>query len=238
LLELARKQAEAGASFIDVNVGTGTGSRENEIQAMEWAVNTIIAQIQTPLCIDSADPKVLEAGLKAVPVGTAIINSTKAEGEMLKQVVSLASKYESHIIGLAMDESGIPGDVAGRLSACDRIANACSRAAVSLERIFFDPLVLPVSTDTTQGWTTLKTISEIKAKFPGCKTVAGLSNVSFGLPARSHLNAAFMILALQAGLDAAIADPLNEELMNAVKAGEVLLGRDRHCRRYTRAFRR
>jgi len=238
LLDLAIRQAEAGASFIDVNVGTGTGSKANEIAAMEWAVGSLAAEIEKPLCIDSADPEVLEAGLRMVPRGTAIINSTKAEEAILGQIVALAAKYEAQLIGLAMDDSGIQGDVDGRLRACEKIAHACDRDGVPLERVLFDPLVLPVSTDIGQGLVTLDTISKIKIRFPGAKTVAGLSNVSFGLPARAQLNSAFMILSINAGLDAAIADPLNEGLMSAVKAAEVLLGRDRHCRRYIRAFRR
>jgi 5-methyltetrahydrofolate--homocysteine methyltransferase len=136
-----------------------------------------------------------------------------------------------------MDESGIPGDVEGRLRACEKIAHACNRDNVPLERVLFDPLVLPVSTDITQGIVTLETIKRIKSRFPGAKTVAGLSNVSFGLPERAHLNSAFIILSIYAGLDAAIADPLNEGLMSAVRSAEALLGRDRHCRRYIRAIR-
>ena len=104
--------------------------------------------------------------------------------------------------------------------------------------VFFDPLVLPVGADITQGRITLDTIKTIKDRFAGARTVLGLSNVSFGLPARAILNAAFLHMALYAGLDAAIADPLDRDLMDAVKTGEVLLGKDRHCRRYTRAFRR
>jgi 5-methyltetrahydrofolate--homocysteine methyltransferase len=238
LLDLATRQVQAGASFIDVNVGTGTGSKADEIAAMEWAVGSLAAAIDKPLCIDSADPEVLEAGLRMIPKGSAIINSTKAEDTLLGQIVALAAKYEAQLIGLAMDESGIPGDVEGRLRACEKIAHACDQDGVPLERVLFDPLVLPVSTDITQGLVTLETITRIKSSFPGARTVAGLSNVSFGLPARAQLNSAFMILSIHAGLDAAIADPLNEVLMSAVSAAEALLGRDRHCRRYIRAFRK
>ena len=100
------------------------------------------------------------------------------------------------------------------------------------------PLVIPVSTDIRQGLVTLETISRIKAGFKGAKTVMGLSNVSFGLPARPGLNAAFLHMAIFTGLDAAIADPMDEQLMAAVRTAEVLVGKDRHCRRYSRAFRR
>ena len=237
LLELAKSQAAAGADFIDVNVGTGVGSREDEIRTMEWAVETIQQEIDTPLCIDSADPAVLEAGIKARNGKPSLINSVKAEEENLEQVIPLAGNYNVPIVALAMDETGIPMDMEGRINACEKIATACEKYGVPLESVFFDPLVLPVSTDIKQGMVTLNTIVEIKKKFPAAKTIMGLSNVSYGLPARARLNIAFLHMSIFAGLDAAITDPLNKDLMDAVKTAEVLVGKDRHCRKYTRAFR-
>ncbi|NVM22215.1 MAG: dihydropteroate synthase [Desulfobacterales bacterium] len=238
LLELATTQSSAGAGFIDVNVGTGLGSREDEILWMQWAIKTIQEQVDTPICIDSADPTVLEAGLRIRNGRPSLINSTKAEEKSLAQVLPLASQYESSLVGLAVDEAGIPKTVEGRLRACEKIAAACQKHGVSLENVYFDPLVLPVSTDVKQGLVTLNTIVEIKKQFPEAKTAMGLSNVSYGLPGRSRLNIAFLHMAICAGLDAAILDPLDETLMAAVKTAEVLTGRDRHCRRYTRAFRK
>lgn len=237
LLELAKTQAAAGAGFIDVNVGTGVGSREDEIVSMQWAVKTIQEEIETPLCIDSADPGVLEAGLRMRNGRPSLINSTKAEEKNLAQVMPLADRYQTPIVGLAMDETGIPKTVEDRLRACENIASACEKYGVPIENVYFDPLVLPVSTDVNQGLVTLYTIAEIRNRFPAARTVMGLSNVSYGLPGRPGLNAAFLHMAVYAGLDAAIMDPLNQTLMNAVKAAEVLVGKDRHCRRYTRAFR-
>jgi 5-methyltetrahydrofolate--homocysteine methyltransferase len=179
----------------------------------------------------------LEAGISALDHRPALINSTKAEPEILEPVVGLAARFGSPLVGLAMDETGIPVTVEGRIEACRKIVAACEQHGVSLENIFFDPLVLPVSTDVKQGRVTLETISRIKQEFPAAKTIMGLSNISFGLPARGRLNAAFLHMAVLAGLDAAIADPLNSELMAAVKVAEVLVGKDRHCRKYTRAFR-
>jgi cobalamin-dependent methionine synthase I len=238
LQDLAKKQADAGAGYIDVNVATGLGTRDDEIAHMDWAVTAISSVVDTPLCVDSADPAVLEAGLKAVGEGKALINSAKAGSETLGEVVNLAARFKSPLVGLAMDESGIPETVDGRISACEEIAEECARQGVPLDTVFFDPLVIPVSTDIRQGLVTLETISRIKAGFKGAKTVMGLSNVSFGLPARPGLNAAFLHMAIFAGLDAAIADPMNEHLMAAVRTAEVLVGKDRHCRRYSRAFRR
>ena len=237
LLELARTQATAGSDFIDVNVGTGVGSREDEMCSMQWAIEAIQEEVKTPLCIDSADPAVLEAGLRARNGRPSLINSAKAEEKNLEQVLPLARQHHAPIVGLAMDEAGIARTVEGRLRACEKIAAACEKHGVSSETLYLDPLVIPVSTDIKQGLVTLNTIVEIKKRLPAVKTVIGLSNVSYGLPGRTGLNAAFLHMAIYAGLDAAITDPLDKALMGAVKTGEALVGKDRHCRRYTRAFR-
>jgi 5-methyltetrahydrofolate--homocysteine methyltransferase len=237
LLELATSQAAAGAGFIDVNVGTGVGSSQDEIFSMEWAVQVIQGRVDTPLCIDSADPVVLEAGLKARNGKPSLINSTKAEEKNLKQVVSLASDYQSHLVGLTMDETGIPATVEERVRACEKIVSACDKHGVPLENVYFDPLVLPVSTDIKQGLVTLNTLGVIKEKFPAAKTAMGLSNVSYGLPGRSMLNTAFLHMAVYAGLDAAIMDPLDKRLVSAITVAEALTGKDRYCRRYTKSLR-
>ena len=238
LLDLAKEQAGAGASYIDVNVGTGIGSREDEIQAMEWAVESIQTEVETPLCIDSADPAVLESGLKSRNGRPSLINSAKAEKESLEEVVPLASTYSAPVIALTMDEGGIPKTVDDRLQAAEKVVTACERLGVPIEDIFFDLLVMPISTDVKHGLKTLAAITEVKKQFPGCKTVLGISNISYGLPARGRLNSAFLCMAVYAGLDAAIIDPMEDEISAAVKAAEVLVGRDRHCRKYTRAFRK
>lgn len=237
LLALARKQAEAGAFYLDVNVGTGEGSRDDEIAAMDWAVKLVSEAVDAPISVDSADPGVIEAGLKALNGKKALINSVKAEEKMLDAVMGLVKGYDCEVVALAMDEKGIPPTVDERLKACEKIASFCSKSGVELGKVYFDPLVLPISADVTQGMTTLKTIEAIKTAIPEAHTVMGLSNVSYGLPARKKLNLGFLQMAIYAGLDAAIADPLDAEFMSAVKTAEVLIGRDKRCKRYTRQFR-
>jgi 5-methyltetrahydrofolate--homocysteine methyltransferase len=180
----------------------------------------------------------METGLKLLVNKPAMINSVKAEKSNLEAVVPLAAEHDSFLIALAMNESGIPKTVDGRLRCCDTILDAAEKYGVSIQNLYIDPLVMPVSTDINSGMVTLKTLSAIKEKFPGAKTVTGLSNVSYGLPERSRLNAAFLHMCIFAGLDAAIIDPLDKTLMDAVKTGEVLAGKDRHCRRYMRSFRK
>jgi 5-methyltetrahydrofolate corrinoid/iron sulfur protein methyltransferase len=238
LAALAFEQAAAGASYIDVNVGTGRGTRDDEIAAMQWAVTTLCAATDKPLCIDSADAGVLEAGLDAMAARPAMINSVKADSHCLGEVLPLAARFQAPVVALAMDERGIPKDVQGRLDACRRIVAACADFQIPVEQIFFDPLVLPVSTDAVQGRVTLDTLTAIRQAFPGAHATMGLSNISFGLPDRATLNAAFLHMAVYAGLDSAIMDPSNAVMMAAVRSAEALMGKDRHFRRYTRALRK
>jgi len=237
LLRLARLQAEAGADYIDVNVGTGSGSREDEIAAMRWAVAALQKHSDKPLCIDSSDPAVLRAGLSVLDNRPRMINSTNAEKNHLRQVLPLAHEYTALLIALPIDENGIPATAESRLSVCTKIVTACERRGLPAESILFDPLVLPIATDTQQGRITLDTLAGIKRAFPAAQTVMGLSNISYGLPKRKKINNALMHMAVYAGLDAAIADPADEDLMQTVRAAEAVAGKDRHCRRYIRAFR-
>ncbi|MFH7321031.1 dihydropteroate synthase [Desulfurivibrio sp. D14AmB] len=237
LLDLAERQAAAGADYIDVNVGTGHGSGADEIAAMTWAVSTIQEKVATPLCIDSADAAVLEAGLVARRGRPALINSTKATEENLAAVAPLAARFKLPLVGLAMDQTGIPPSAEARLAACRKIADYCAKLGIPEENLLFDPLVVPVSTDIRQGQVTLETIRAIKEALPRAKTVMAVSNISFGLPQRQRLNGAFIQMAVAAGLDGGILNVLDRELTGAIRAAEVLAGKDKHCRRYTRFFR-
>lgn len=237
LVGLAQKQAHAGATFLDVNVGAGESSSADEAATMSWAVETIQQQVDTPLCLDSADPEVLSAGLTVRKGRPSLINSVKAEDKILAAVVPLAAQHQAPLVGLAMDQNGIPKTVNERVKACARIMEACAKHGLAQDQLYLDPLVLPVSTDTGQGAVTLETLRVIKEQMPRARTVMGLSNISFMLPGRAQLNAAFLHMAVAAGLDAVIGDPLDQALMSAIRCAEVLTGKDRHCRRYARAMR-
>lgn len=237
LLDLAQKQADTGVDYIDINVGSDVGSRQDEVAAMQWALKSIQEHVDIPLALDSADPVVLEAGLHVRDGRPSLINSTKGEDKSLREIVPLAKKYRMPLVALAMDENGIPKSVDQRLQVCSKIARACEEHEVPLEDVFFDPLVLPISTDTAQGLVALKTVEGIKQALPRAKTIMGLSNVSFGLPARPLLNAAFIHMAVYAGLDAAIINPLQAELIFAVRTADVLTDNDRRCRRFLRYLR-
>jgi 5-methyltetrahydrofolate--homocysteine methyltransferase len=237
LKKLAADQESAGAHLIDINVGTGEGSSQDEIDNMEWIVKLVRDNISGSICIDSADVKVLEAGLNAGKDRIGMVNSVKATDSNIAEVLPLSSQHGVPVIGLAMDEQGIPREVSQRLKACEKIIKGAEQFGIPPEHIYFDPLVMPISTDNGQGRVTLDTLREIKKEFPKAKTILALSNISFGLPKRSLVNRSLLQMAMYLNVDAALVDPLDATLMATVKAGDVVLGRDRHCRKYTRAFR-
>jgi len=236
LLDLALKQVNAGAHYIGINVATGIGSTKDEIDSMKWAVENIQKHIDKALCIDSADPEVIKAGISCTNK-TPLINSTTAETSSLENIIPIAKENNSPLVALCMDDNGIPKTFEGRIDACKKIAGYCDKYQFPMENIFYDPLVMPVSTDAKQGNITLKTLSAIKKSFPESKTVLGLSNISYGLPFRMNVNITFVNMAIYAGLDAAILDPLNEKLKLAIITSEALVGKDRHFRRYIRVTR-
>jgi 5-methyltetrahydrofolate--homocysteine methyltransferase len=238
LIKLAKDQAEAGADFIDVNAGTGEGPWENAAAAMEWLVRHVRTATDTPLCIDSDDPAVLQTALSHYDGKTVMINSVDAEPKRLDAIGPIAAEREALLVALVMKEGGIPRTVEERLEAADIIVTRLAAMGVREEQLYFDPLVLPISVDTSQGLVTLKTIGQIKTRYPSAKTIMGLSNISFGLPNRGIVNRSFFLMAAAAGLDAAIMNPLDSRLMSLVKVADMLSDRDPMCRGFIRAHRK
>lgn len=237
IVKLAVEQANSGADFIDVNIGTGNLDLEQEKEAMEWLVHTVQAATDKPLAFDSEHPEVIEAAMLKYRGEKPLINSVTAEPEKLAAVGSMVAKNQAYLIALAMGSGGIPDNVKQRLEACETIATYLAKVGVTMQQIFFDPLVLPISVDSGQGKVTLKAIEAIKHHYPDARTVIGLSNISYGLPNRKMLNMAFLLMAAYAGLDAAILDPLDAKMMSLVKMADVLVGKDTSCRTYLRAHR-
>lgn len=238
LKRMAMEQEKAGADIIDINVGTGQGTVEDEIKDMEWLVNLVKKDLNGQICIDSANPLVLETGLKAGGEKVGFINSVKATKDSMESVLPLTAEYDASVIALAMDETGVPKEVSPRVRACEKIMIQAEKLDISPEKILFDPLVLPVSTDASQGLVTMEALRIIKREFNPSKTILALSNVSFGLPCRTLINTAITHMAMYFDVDALLMNPLDNRLMSAISAGKVVLGKDRHCRKYTRAFRK
>jgi 5-methyltetrahydrofolate--homocysteine methyltransferase len=236
LQSLAQAQAQAGADYLDVNTGAFP---EEEVQLMEWLVQIINQAVDLPLALDSANPAALEAGLKAIADNTKpIINSITAENAKFREVVPLVLKYEASVLLLALDDDGISKTVEDRFGVTQRLIEALCAAGVEQNRIFLDPLIQPISVQNDFGLIAIEVIRRVKQQFPEVKTTCGLSNISFGLPQRAKLNRYFLAMAVAAGLDSAILDPLDRELMDAVIASEALSGKDRFCKNYIKAYRR
>ena len=238
LSNLAVAQADAGADFIDVNAGVGQDARENATVIMEWVIDVVQNATDKPLCIDSDDPAVLEAALNRYRGETVMINSVNAEPDRLESVGRLAAERQASIVALVMKEEGIPRTVEERLDAAEAIIKHLTRLGVNEDGIYFDPLVLPISVDSTQALVTIKTIEQIKSRYPSAKTVMGLSNISFGLPNRGMVNRSFMLMAASAGLDAAIMNPLDTRIMSLVKVAAMLTDKDPRCKGFIRAHRK
>jgi len=232
---LARNQKLGGADYLEVNSGLRVDPEE-EAADMEWLVPLIQKATGLPLCIDTAYGFVLERALK-LHQGRPIINSINGDSERWGKILPLAKQYGCDIIALPSDRKGIPSNVEGRIKIAERIIEGISREGLTPKNIYFDPLVLPLSSDTKNGLLFIDTLNEIKRLFPEAKTISGLSNISFGLPKRSWINQSFLVLSLGAGLDAAILNPLDKNLMALVKSTEAFLNKDPFCVKYIEAFR-
>lgn len=230
---LARRQAEAGATWLDVNAGT---SPSREADDLIWLIQTLQAVVETPLCIDSANPAALGTALQAVNK-TPMINSISGEPARLAGILPLAVKHNCSLIALAMDDKGIPRTSEDRMIVIRSIIAETRRQGLPDANLYVDSLAMAISTNIESGQIALKTMRAVRAEFPEVHLTCGLSNISFGLPARSQINRVFVTLAMEAGLDSAILDPLDREMRAVLITADLVLGRDRHCLGYTRAYR-
>lgn len=231
--DLAIKQTEAGADWLDVNAGTHPNQEPTDLV---WLINNIQSVVDTPLCLDSTNPKALSVAVRAVDK-TPMINSISGEPERLEGILPIVAEHGCEVIALAMDEEKIPETSESRVAIVHKVMEATRAAGIPDEKIYVDSLVMTISTNIQSGLIFLFTQQAVQAAYSDVHFTAGLSNISFGLPARSYINRAFLTLALQAGLDCAIIDPLDQGLKAALLAAELVLGRDRHCLNYIRAYR-
>lgn len=230
---LAIKQAEAGADYLDVNAGARP---DQEAEDMAWLVDTVQAVTEAPLCIDSPDPEVIEVGL-ARHRGQALVNSFTAEPERRSAVLPLVERHRARVVGLTLDQGGMPETAAQRVEIALTLIAAAGEHGIAAGDLFVDPLVRPISSEAEQGRAVLEAIGGIKREAPGVNVICGLSNISYGLPDRRLVNRTFLAMAVAAGLDAALIDPLDRRLMAALCAAEALIGRDEYCADYLAAYR-
>ncbi|MHB8778377.1 MAG: dihydropteroate synthase [Anaerolineales bacterium] len=227
---LARRQVDWGADVLDVNVGH---PQIDEAEIIPMVVEAIKSVVDVPLCIDSNEPRILEAGLKVAP-GKPLVNSVNGEEKQLASVLPIVKDRGAAVIGLTIGDEGIPPTAEGRLAAAGKIIERAAKLGIPIEDIIIDPLVMTVGHDSKAATVTLQTIELIKKEF-GVNMNLGASNVSFGLPDRHSVNAAFLSLAIQAGATCSITDPI--KLGCAIRATDLLLGKDSNSMRYLKYFR-
>jgi len=228
--ELAVKQCEAGADYLDVNTAMC-----DEAEDMEWIVRIVQEAADLPLCIDSTDAKTIERGLR-VHKGKAMINSITMEKYRLDAILPLIRDNDCSVVALTVDDQGIPKTVEDRLRIAGELVEAIEHNDAALEDIYIDPLVLPVAVKTDNALKFFHSLDEIKKRYQ-VKTISGLSNVSHSLPKRKVINRYFLTICMSMGMDAAIMDPLDSKIMTGVLATNLLLNKDRVCQKYLTAYR-
>lgn len=234
--EVARQQAEAGADYLDVNCGNMVGQ---ELEIMQWLVETIQQAVDTPLCIDSPDEAALRVGLSHLKPGyKPMINSISAEEKRFNAVAPLIKEFDAKIVGLCIEDAGMPASAEDRLRIAANLVEALEKNGVSQDDIYLDPLVKPLSTNDKHGIEVLDAIRLIKEKFPAVHFTCGLSNISFGLPNRAVLNRLFVVQTMTAGMDGYILNPTDKAMMGLVYASRALLGQDKYCAKYIKAHRK
>jgi 5-methyltetrahydrofolate--homocysteine methyltransferase len=228
--QLADSQVAWGADVLDINVGV---PGLDEVTVVKKLVELLALVVDVPLCLDSANPAVLAAGLAAAP-GKPLVNSVSGEEKKLETILPLVKEHGAAVIGLTMDDNGIPKTPEERLAVAEKIIERAARMGIPVEDIIIDPLVLTVGSDSKAALITLQTVELLRKEF-GVNINLGASNVSFGLPDRPTVNQTFLTLAIHLGATCSITDPA--KLGATVKAADMLLGRDDNSIHYLKYFR-
>jgi 5-methyltetrahydrofolate--homocysteine methyltransferase len=228
----ALAQVAAGAHMLDVNAGIPLA---DEPRILAEAVQLVQSITNVPLSIDSSIVEALEAGL-AVYQGKALVNSVTGEDEVLERVLPLVAKYKAAVVAISNDETGISEDPNVRFAVAKKIVERAADYGIPYSDIVVDPLVMPIGAINTAGVQVMALVRRLREELK-VNTTCGASNVSFGLPNRNGINAAFLTMAMGAGMTSAITSPLHPESMQAVRGGDVMMGHDPDCRNWIRAYR-
>jgi 5-methyltetrahydrofolate--homocysteine methyltransferase len=231
--DLAKRQAEAGAAFIDVCASV---AEDVELATLKWLIDLVQSVTEVPISIDSPSAKVCA---EAVPFckRPGLVNSISMEGNKADTVFPVIADSGWECVALLSDDTGIPRTTEKRLQVFDALMEKAAQYKIAPRRLHVDPLVEMLCTSEDGIEKVTKTMTAIKAKFPEIHLSGGASNISFNLPARKFINRAFLILSMSAGMDSAIIDPLNAEMIALIYATEALLGKDEFCMEYISAFR-
>ena len=228
----ALAQVAAGASILDVNAGI---PMVDEPALLARIVELVQSVTEAPLCIDSSVVEALARGLEVYD-GKALVNSVTGESDRMEAVLPLVRRHGAAVIGLTMDEDGIPDTGEKRLEVARKIVRRAGDHGISETDVLIDPLVLPVGASPRAGRTALETLRLVREEL-GVNTVCGASNVSFGLPGRPAVNASFLAMTVGAGITAVITNPLDEESRRGILTGDLLMGNDEHCMNWIAAYR-
>lgn len=228
------RQEEAGATHIDVNAG---GDPSKEAEDMKWLAQVVKSSTKLPLSFDSSNPDALRGGLDICNRAGTIINSITGEQERVEAILPLVKEYNTGVVCLTMDDSGMPEGLDDRMKVTRDLANMLKSEGIGLDRAYVDHLVRPASTNPGQSRCILDAVSATRQEFPEIHFCMGLSNVSYGLPQRNNLNRAFFAMLIAAGADGAIIDPCEEGMMNTLVSSRAVLGLDDFCMEYLQAHR-
>ncbi len=231
--DLAKRQAEAGARWIDVNAGAFP---TDEVEKMRWLISVVRMVTDAPLSIDSPRPTAVEAGLAMAGVDP-FLNSISAESDRYKTLLPFVKKYSANVVALSLDDSGMTDERGKVWKVADGLIRRLEDDGVPPEHIFVDPLIRPVSTNGDYGMGALWVVEKITEAHPLVHKTCGLSNVSYGLPKRKLVNQVFAAMAIAKGMDSAIIDPLDARMMATISAAEALAGKDQFCMGYITADR-
>jgi len=235
--EEAIKQVEAGAHMIDVNAGL---KPKDNVKRLEWAVDIIQEVTDVPLWVDSTHPEAIEAGLKRCrDQKNAVANSITLQKRRIEGILPVVKELGCKVVGITIDENGVmPDSPEGRLKIALKLADIIDSYGIPLERVYIDFMCLPVSVPNwhTQGWISLESCRLIKEKLPEVKTLVNVSAATWKLPKRNFATRTMQAMLMAVGLDAVILNPLDKELMATIVAANTLLGKDKDCEEYKRAF--
>ena len=233
IVDDVKQQLAAGANYIDVNAGARIG---HETEDMRWLIDTIQPIATVPLCLDSPDPAVLEMAFQMVE-SEPMINSISLETDRLEAMLPFLEGKACKVIALCMDDAGMPASSDDIIGRAVKLVEELNRVGIKTESIYIDPLVQPISTDSNKGVMVLDAVRGIKKNFPEVHITGGLSNISYGLPQRRIINRTFIGLMMDAGMDSAIIDPLDQAIMATIKTADMLLGHDNFCGGYLKGVR-
>ncbi len=228
-------QADAGATYIDVCAGTAP---EVELESLKWMMDIVQEAVETPLCIDSPDPEILKAVFPLCKK-PGLVNSVSGEGNKMDVLLPLFQDADPawELVAMTCDNDGIPNNVEKKVELTKMMVEEAKKYGLTPNRIHIDPCVMALSTENSSFLNFKAEIEAIREVYPDIHITSGLSNISFGLPARKLMNQNFMTLSMFVGMDSAVMDPTSRDMMGAIFATDALLGKDRLCRKYSKAFR-